>query len=80
MSPTFRIELQGGIMDDSKTGSSEALYRLVNNTDRPNSMRREALQELITRQEIGMLESIMNNPDRPTWMRDMALEGLKSIK
>lgn len=66
-------------MSANRNESSEALYRLVNNPDRPDWIRRDALQGLIDREEVYLLESIVNNSDRPDWIRKMALKGLRKI-
>ena len=50
------------------------------NTGRYDWIRREALQELINREVVVMLERIVNNSGLYDWIRKMALEGLKKIK
>ena len=67
-------------MPCKKRESADVLYALVNNTSRPDWMRKEALQELCSRKCIHYLKKIVNNTSRPGWMRKMALNGIKGSR
>jgi hypothetical protein len=56
-------------------GCQENEY-LVNNPDRPDWMRKEALYNIIQQGCIDALRRLLNNPDRPDWMRNTALDAV----
>ena len=56
--------------------AAQCLYRLANNTDRPDRMRRAAVETLAAIRHSKYCLAIADNPDRPDWMRKLAMKGL----
>lgn len=56
--------------------AAQCLYRLANNTDRPDRMRRSAVETLVAIRHSKCCLGIADNPDRPDWMRKLAMKGL----
>lgn len=56
--------------------AADYLYRLANNSDRPDQMRRIAVQTLVGIRHSRYCLAIADNSDRPDWMRKLAMKGL----
>jgi len=56
--------------------AADFLIRLANNTDRPDRMRKAAVEALVAGRWSKQCLSIADNSDRPDWMRKMAMKGL----
>jgi hypothetical protein len=55
---------------------AKCLYRLANNTDRPDKMRRTSVETLVAIRHSKYCLMIADNSDRPNWMRKLAMKGL----
>lgn len=56
--------------------AADYLFKLANNTDRPDRMRRLAVETLVFIRHSKYCLRIADNPDRPDWMRKLAMKGL----
>ena len=56
--------------------AADYLYKLANNSDRPDRMRRVAVETLVLIRHGTYCLKIADNPDRPDWMRKLAMKGL----
>lgn len=56
--------------------AADYLYKLANNTDRPDRMRRVAVETLVLIRHSTYCLKIADNPDRSDWMRKLAMKGL----
>lgn len=72
------VTLSGVSISITTLGSQAAdyLYKLANNTDRPDKMRRIAVETLVDIRHGRYCLAIADNPDRPDWMRKLAMKGL----
>jgi len=72
------VTLNAVSINISSLGSQAAdyLYRLANNPDRPDKMRRLAVETLVDIRHSRYCLAIADNPDRPDWMRKLAMKGL----
>lgn len=55
------------------------LHRLADNPDRPDPLRRQALEALAGAGWSELCLAIADNPDRPDWLRRIAMSGLMSL-
>ncbi|WP_136360725.1 hypothetical protein [Desulfatibacillum aliphaticivorans] len=56
--------------------AAEYLYKLANDTNRPDRMRRIAVETLVTIRHSTYCLKIADNSNRPDWMRKLAMKGL----
>ena len=56
--------------------ATQCLYRLADNTDRPDQMRRAAVETLVAIRHSKYCLAIADNTERPDWMRKLAMKGL----
>jgi hypothetical protein len=56
--------------------AAQCLYKLANNSERPDRMRRTAVETLVAIRHSKHCLAIADNSDRPDWMRKLAMKGL----
>jgi len=72
------VSLASLTVDLSSVGraAAGALYKIANNPDRPNKMRRMAVEALVRGRWSRECLALADNPDRPNWMRKLAMKGI----
>jgi len=72
------ISLTALSVDLSSVGraAAEALYEIANNPDRPDRMRRKAVEALVAGRWSRKCLALADNYERPDWMRELAMKGL----
>lgn len=73
---TINVNLVTISIHEIGSSASDFLYRLANNSDRPDRMRRQAVETLVAVRHADYCLRIADNSDRPDWMRKLAMKGL----
>lgn len=56
--------------------AAESLYRIADNPDRPDRLRRAAVNSLVAGRWARHCHALADNPDRPDWLREAAIRGM----